>query len=203
MRLRDWFLPALYQQAADPVVFKADGVEAGEPVAWPRALTDPGVPGGLPGEPRHGFHGRAREMLKLERAFAEHRIVVLHGFGGLGKTALAAEAGRWFHRTGRFPGGAAFVSFEHGGSLQQLCSWVGQAVSGDPDFILGEGDPVAAIGKLLAERPSLVILDNFESVLGREPADAGRGAARHLGRGVGLGGRGQGQRRRRNWVAAC
>ncbi|NUM64822.1 tetratricopeptide repeat protein [candidate division KSB1 bacterium] len=95
--------------------------------------------------------------------------MVLHGFGGMGKTTLAAEAGRWLYRTRRFPGGAAFVSFEHGGSLQQLCSWVGQAVSGDPDFVIGDGDPVARIARLLQEKPALVILDNFESVLGRSP----------------------------------
>jgi len=138
-------------------------------VGVPLALTNPHAPGGLPRAPHHGFHGRAREMLQLERALAEHRVVVLHGFGGMGKTALAAEAGRWFHRTGRFPGGAAFVSFEHGGSLDQLCSWVGQAVSGDPNFVIGEGDPVERVTDLLRQRPALVILDNFESVLGRKP----------------------------------
>jgi len=174
-RLRDWFLPALYQQSADPVVFAP---APPSPKGWergpggeglPLALTDPNAPGGLPADPPHGFHGRAREMLQLERALAEHRVVVLHGFGGMGKTALAAEAGRWFHRTGRFPGGAAFVSFEHGGSLDQLCSWVGQAVSGDPNFVIGEGDPVERVTDLLRQRPALVILDNFESVLGRKP----------------------------------
>jgi tetratricopeptide (TPR) repeat protein len=172
IRLRDWFLPALYQQAADPVVFgpeaplpSREGLGEGVPLA----LTDPTTPGGLPPDPLHGFHGRAREMLLLERALAEHRVVVLHGFGGMGKTALAAEAGRWFHRTGRFMGGAAFVSFEHGGSLSQLCSWLGQAVSGDPNFVIGEGDPIERITNLLRQQPALVILDNFESVLGREP----------------------------------
>jgi tetratricopeptide (TPR) repeat protein len=180
VRLRDWFLPALYQQAADPVVFDPAAALEGLPSEYPRptpaglrvprALADPTAPGGLPPDPPHGFHGRAREMLQLERALAGRRVVVLHGFGGLGKTALAAEAGRWFHRTGRFPGGAAFVSFEQGGSLGQLCSWVGQAVSGDPDWqVHGEGEIVDRVGALLRERPALVILDNFESVLGRAP----------------------------------
>jgi tetratricopeptide (TPR) repeat protein len=168
-RLRDWFLPALYQQSLDPVAFEHTALPAEEPPPLSRALVDPQAPGGLPAAPLHGFHGRARELLRLERAMAEHPVVVLHGFGGQGKTTLAAAAGRWFHRTGRFPGGAAFVSFEHGGSLSQLCSWVGQAVSGDPNFALGDGDPVARIGALLRERPALMILDNFESVLGREP----------------------------------
>ena len=59
----------------------------------------------------------------------------------------------------------------------RLCSWVGQAVSGDPNFVIREADPstglragpVERVKDLLRQRPSLVILDNFESVLGREP----------------------------------
>ncbi|MEI8167497.1 MAG: CHAT domain-containing protein, partial [Chloroflexales bacterium] len=171
VRLRDWFLPALYQRAADPVVFDGaaplpDGLVR---PALPLALRDPLAPGGLPAPPRHGFHGRARELLQLERAFGTHKVVVLHGFGGQGKTTLAADTGRWLQRTGRFPGGAAFVSFEQGGSLQQLCSWVGQALSDDPNFALGDGDGVTRVGELLHARPALLILDNFESVLGNAP----------------------------------
>ncbi len=180
IKLSDWFLPALYQQADDPVVFStsespsptlsSESPSPGTTQTTPRALVDPQAPGGLPPKPRYDFHGRAREMLRLERVLAERRVVVLYGFGGIGKTTLAAEAGRWFHRTGRFPGGAAFVSFEYGGSLSQLCSWVAQAISGDPDYLLHQdGDPVAAVGDLLRARPALVILDNFESVLGPDP----------------------------------
>lgn len=166
--LRDWFVPALYQRAADPVVFSPEALPSKrEPP--PVALTDPKSFGGLPAEPLHGFQGRARELLELERALAERAVVVLHGFGGIGKTALATEAGRWFYNTGRFPAGAAFISFEHGGSLSQLCSWVGQAVGGDPNFMAEKGAPVARVADLLAKRPALVILDNFESVLGRQP----------------------------------
>jgi tetratricopeptide (TPR) repeat protein len=171
VRLRDWFLPTLYQQGDDPSVFFADEAWQGpEPVVLPAVLTDSSVAGGLPADPLHGFQGRSREMLQLERALADYAVVVLHGFGGMGKTALAAEAGRWFHRMGRFPGGAAFVSFEHGGSLEQICSWVGQAVSGDPDFAVhGEGALVDRVGALIRQRPALIIFDNFESALGRDP----------------------------------
>lgn len=171
VKLRDWFLPALYQQSADPVVFDPQATlpEGAAKAPVPLALRNAQVPGGLPDEPAHAFHGRARELLALERAFATHRVLVLHGFGGQGKTTLAANAGRWFFRTGRFRGGAAFLSFEHGGSLQQLCSWVAQAVSGEQDYLLGAADPVARVGELLRERPALLILDNFESVLGNAP----------------------------------
>ena len=166
VELHDWFLPVLYQQQGDRAPFTSENLSG-----FPKPdRSEPQGPAALPDPPQHGFVGRARELLALERAFHDHGIVVLHGFGGLGKTALAAEAGRWFTRTGRFPGGAAFVSFEGGGSLLQLCSWVGQALSGDPDFMIhGEGDPVTRIAALLREQPALIILDNFESVLGREP----------------------------------
>lgn len=168
-KLRDWFLPALYQQAADPVIFaQSDGAVV--PRREPAAFTNARLPGALPPEPLHGFTGRAWELLKLERELAARAVVIVHGFGGLGKTTLAAEAARWFWRTGRFPGGAAFVSFEHNGSLDQLCSWVGQAVSGDKDWQIGEGDdPVTRVAELLATQPALVILDNFESVIGSQP----------------------------------
>lgn len=178
LHLRDWFLPALYQQNQDPVIFStqtselastSEVLKTSEVWGVPQALSNPNAPGGLPAEPIHGFHGRTREMLQLERAFAKRAIIVLHGFGGMGKTALSAEAGRWFYRTGRFAGGAAFVSFEHGGSLNQLCSWVGQAISQNPDFLLGEAQAVAKIAAWLREHPALLILDNFESVLGKAP----------------------------------
>lgn len=42
-------------------------------------------------------------------------------------------------------------------------------MSGDPNFVIGDGDPVARVSRLLQEKPALVILDNFESVLGRSP----------------------------------
>jgi len=163
IELHDWFLPVLYQQRADAAPFA--GIEA-RPVAPERApipapLVDPRAPGGLPPEPLHGFHGRARELLQLERLLRDHPVVVLHGYGGQGKTALAAEAARWLYRTGRFPRGAAFVSFERGGGADLALSWTRQALLED-----GFATP-EQVAEALREQAGLVIFDNFETLLPR------------------------------------
>jgi tetratricopeptide (TPR) repeat protein len=162
--LRDWFLPALYQQSIDPAPFAAPH----QPPPVKRGEAGRGVPiyparGGFPAEPRHGFHGRARELLHLERTLAEKPIVVLHGYGGQGKTTLAAHAARWFTRIHRFER-AVFVSFENGGGLEWALSEMGNALIGD-DFAIHQGDPVDAIAAELRSTPTLVVWDNFESIL--------------------------------------
>jgi tetratricopeptide (TPR) repeat protein len=170
LTLQDWFLPVFYQQRDDAAPFA--GAQAGAfppPPEPPAALYDPSLPGGLPPEPAHAFHGRASELLELERRFARHPLLVLRGFGGQGKTALAAEAARWLHRTGRFPGGAAFISFERGGGAALALSWVRQALG------LGDHASSGEVRQALQHKPALLIFDNFESVL--EHGDAGLPAA--------------------------
>lgn len=159
--LHDWFLPVLYQQRADAAPFAGASpvTDHPSPVTLPAAFTNPNAPGGLPAAPLHGFHGRAGELLRLERLLADHAVVVLHGYGGQGKTALASEAARWLHRTGRFPGGAAFIAFERGCGAELALSWTRQALLGD-DFATLE-----QVADSLRRRPGLVIFDNFESVL--------------------------------------
>ena len=174
--LHDWFLPVLYQQPADAAPFAAlgAGFAAPAPAPLPEALINPRVPGGLPPEPLHGFHGRARELLRLERLFRDHPVVVLHGYGGQGKTALAAEAARWLYRTGRFPRGAAFVSFEQGAGADLALSWTRQPLLGD-DF--ASSDQLAAA---LRETPGLVVFDNLETILPRGDLPLAPGALQEL-----------------------
>jgi tetratricopeptide (TPR) repeat protein len=167
IHLQDWFLPALYQQAEDLTPFPAsptspspDELRSG---GWARSI--PRLPdrAGFPPEPVHGFRGRARELLSLERAFAQRPIHLLHGFGGQGKTALATQAAGWFTRTGLFDR-AVFLSFEQGGGLDLALSEFGAALVGE-NFAIHEGDPVEAIADALAKTPTLMVWDNFESVL--------------------------------------
>src|SRR5262249_21789474 len=121
--LQDWFLPNLYQSDDDPVLVLG-GAEI-PPRARPappvrRAPASGSEVGAFPEVPRYGFVGRARELHGLERHFLGHRAVVLHGMGGMGKTALAREAAVWLTKdAGMFPDGACFVSFEQAGGAQR------------------------------------------------------------------------------------
>jgi thymidylate kinase len=51
-------------------------------------------------------------LLTLERDLLKGRLVVVHGFGGQGKTTLATEAADWLTRTGMYRG-ALFVPLEN------------------------------------------------------------------------------------------
>ena len=177
IQLHDWFLPSLYQQQADLAPFAERNLSPGPSPRRRGESHSPFPPReggqgvrflGFPDEPRHGFHGRARELLALERAFADRRIVVLHGFGGQGKTALATHAAGWLTRTGLFRR-AAFLSFERGGGLEVALSELGNALVG-PDFAIHGGDPVQAIADSLAAIPTLLVWDNVESILPRGDA---------------------------------
>lgn len=129
----------------------------------PSALRLPPLLGDFPA-PRYGFVGRARELWRLERLFAARRIVVLHAFGGQGKTALATEAAAWLTRTGRFAR-AVFLSFEQGGAADWALTQLGRLLLGNEFSSLSEADRLPALHRALAEAPTLLIWDNFESVL--------------------------------------
>lgn len=88
---------------------------------------------------------------------------MLHGFGGQGKTALVTHAVAWLLRTGLFRW-AVFLSFERGGGLELALSEIGHALLGQ-DFNIQEGEPVANVARALAQTPTLVVWDNFESIL--------------------------------------
>ncbi|WP_437657146.1 CHAT domain-containing protein [Sorangium sp. So ce1182] len=156
--LCDFWLPHFYQQRPLQLSPRAPASRRSSREA-PR-LT------GLPDDPRYGFAGRGRELLDVERALFRGKIVLLHGFGGTGKTALAAEAARWLCRTGMYRG-ACFVSFEHGGDAARVLGGLAEHL-GISDSAFDPGDAKAALARLvpaLVERPTLLIADNLESVL--------------------------------------
>jgi tetratricopeptide (TPR) repeat protein len=154
MRLQDWFLPALYQVGNDGALFNPD-------------LLSPSTSGrGARGEgnlrevQEAGFWGRSRELWAIERAYVRGtRRVTISGFGGMGKTYLAEETGRWLLRTGMFAR-VCFISFADFQGVDPV-SYAVSVLATVLDTNLIDG---AAATRALREQAVLVILDNLETL---------------------------------------
>ena len=132
----------------------------------------PQHPGALPA-PTSTFIGRTAEMAEVENLVADRRLVTLAGAGGCGKTRLALEvAGRLGDR---FAGGAYFVALAPvaDGAL------VGTAVAEALGVLSPSERLVDVVGDVIGHRPTLLVLDNCEHVVGEaaELAEKVLGAA--------------------------
>jgi tetratricopeptide (TPR) repeat protein len=160
--LRDWWLPHYYQQ-------RSVSLQPAKPTRKRKKVPEVTLPhlnADLPVAPRYGFSGRSYELLRIERTLLQKKLVVIHGFGGIGKTALAREAAEWFTRTHLYDG-ACFLSFEQGGDATTVLSTLGSYL-GVYDGNYDPGKVKAALARLqpaLLARKTLVIADNLESVL--------------------------------------
>jgi tetratricopeptide (TPR) repeat protein len=165
LTLADWFVPVLYQEEDDPQLFQA--IPAPQTQKDLKARLRKRL-GEVPEESMvTGFVGRSRDLLALERLLRQERWAVLRGQGGEGKTALAAELARWLVHSQQVDR-AAFVSVE-------LCSHEGAVLDALGRQLVG-GDYSAAkfaspeqallpIERALGEQPTLLVIDNMESVL--------------------------------------
>ena len=154
-------LPEDERAALIGLVPRRDAATPASPAAAP---TD-----GLPVPPSR-LIGREREATRLGAVLrrGEARLVTLTGPGGVGKTRLALEVAR--NVAGNFPDGAFFVEL---------------APLGDPDLVLptvsqalglretGERTSRETLFAYLLRRKVLLVLDNFEHLLGAAPEVAG------------------------------
>ncbi len=177
LRLQDWFLPALYQVGSDRALFnplpqplsqgargargeRGDGEE--NPDLLPPSTSGKGArgEGSLSEVQKAGFWGRAKELWQIERAYVrDTRRVTISGFGGMGKTYLAEEVGRWLLRTGMF----ARVCLVGYANFQGIDA-VSYAVSVLATVLETNLIDAAAVTRELADQSVLVILDNLESL---------------------------------------
>ena len=171
LRLQDWFVPVLYQEENDPRLITR---LLPEQVKILHADTRRLNLGALPEPPAHGFVGRSRELLKLERLLRtetrpELSYAVVRGQGGEGKTTLSVELARWLVRTNRFRR-AAFVSLEQYTDARGVLIQLGQQLLPERDkFYVGPDDDLQTalqpVERALRDHPTIIVLDNMESVL--------------------------------------
>ncbi|GAA5531028.1 tetratricopeptide repeat protein [Herpetosiphon gulosus] len=152
--LADWWMPHFYQQVAINLT----------PTGKPRRPKPAKLSGFVENPLQRPFVGRAKELLQMERALLNGKIVLLYGFGGIGKTRLASEAAAWLTQTNLYHG-ALLLSFEHGGSQIALLSAIARHYE-LPE--IDSHDLQAALQRFkphLRSKPLLIIADNLESIL--------------------------------------
>jgi tetratricopeptide (TPR) repeat protein len=165
LTLADWFVPVLYQEKDDPQLFTATPAPQTKEDLRSRLRARLGE---VPPEPVDtGFVGRSRDLLALERLLRQERWAVLRGQGGEGKTALAAELARWLVRSQQVKR-AAFVSVELCSHKDAVLDALGRQLVGADYSAAKFENPEQAllpIERALREQPTLLVIDNMESVL--------------------------------------
>jgi tetratricopeptide (TPR) repeat protein len=165
LKLDDWFVPVLYQEKDDPQLFTASPAAQTKEDLGARLRARLGA---VPPEPVDtGFVGRSRDLLALERLLRQERWAVVRGQGGEGKTALAAELARWLVRSQQVRR-AAFVSVELCSHKDAVLDALGRQLVG-ADYSAAKYDSpekaLLPIERALREQPTLLVIDNMESVL--------------------------------------
>jgi tetratricopeptide (TPR) repeat protein len=165
LKLDDWFVPVLYQEKDDPQLFTATPAPQTQEDLRARLRARLGA---VPPEPvETGFVGRSRDLLALERLLRQERWAVVRGQGGEGKTALAAELARWLVRSQQVKR-AAFVSVELCSHKDAVLDALGRQLVGADYSAAKFENPEQAllpIERALREQPTLLVIDNMESVL--------------------------------------
>lgn len=167
--LQDWWLPHFFAQHPPllqslAISSDARGEAESTEVVAPN-LVRPRL-SGLPPAPFYSFGGRSRELHHLERQLMERKLVVLNGFGGVGKTALSREAAEWLTTSKMFDG-ACFVSFEDGGNAGKLLD----ALSIHFGFSKSSSDSPETrtvsptLRAALSKSSTLIVVDNIETLL--------------------------------------
>ena len=169
--LQDWFVPVLFQEEHDPqLVRELPGDDTRRVIAEGQRLAE----GKLPAAPEHGFVGRSRELLAIERLLVSESYAVLLGEGGEGKTTLATELARWLLATRRVER-SAFVTFEKVFDVRGFLVQLGEQLM--PGFVAKMGQDVEEalqlLERALRDHPTILVLDNLETIL-PPPTDAGK-----------------------------
>jgi len=111
------------------------------------------------------FIGREEEIARAMDAVRDHRLVILKGMGGIGKTRLASEIASRVRDS--FEDGVFFAKLDY--VPNQESAFVSELVSLLQVKTAGFPDEIEALCVFLQNKSPLLVLDNFEVVLSAAP----------------------------------
>lgn len=174
-------LQEIRSQEAKPAPPPLIQAAAAPPAASPQAPARPAAPDTPPipvrpplPAPLTRFFGREEELARLTRLLAPQatRLVTLMGPAGSGKSRLSIEAARRLRDD--YDGHAWFVPLaaktDARSVLEAVAEAIGVGVSEDADLLERIAGYLNALGE--GGAPSLMVLDNFEHLLGEGGADS-------------------------------
>jgi hypothetical protein len=134
----------------------------------PHLTAPPRVASNLP-VPASGLVGRKQELAALTRLLAQKdtRLVTLTGPGGIGKTRLALQAA--LEARDAFPDGVFLCDLSPISDPQAVLQSIASVLSVEEKGTQSLRD---ALVVFLADKQLLLVLDNFEQVIGAAPAIA-------------------------------
>jgi hypothetical protein len=121
-----------------------------QPPAWPHNTNITDKP--------ENFVGRSDDMQQLLARLSQHRLVTLDGFGGIGKTTLARQVGRYLHQRQAFADGIWFIEARNTRTTESLRVQIAEYLQ-----ITANDD--ASLFRALRNKRLLLILDNCEDAL--------------------------------------
>lgn len=166
LKIFDWFVPVLYQGTEDLPLISGWSTLKDQHGPVRKTIQNLGY---LPEPPSHGFWGRSRELLALERLIQDQPYAVIRGMGGSGKTTLAVELARWLSETGRFTR-IAFINLTRYGEVQGILDCLGKQLlpEGEQWSVALYNDTAKAsqpVERILHNHSTLIVFDNIESIL--------------------------------------
>lgn len=135
----------------------------GQPAEFPSLRTLSGAPSNLPTR-LSSIVGRDVDIAAVGDLLKRTRIVTILGPGGVGKTSLAVTTA--IEVTDRYPGGVTFVDLSGVSDAELVVMTLANEMGAEQKTVEG-------VVEKLGSMPRLIILDNFEQVLGAA-ADVGR-----------------------------
>jgi predicted ATPase/class 3 adenylate cyclase len=135
----------------------------GLPADFPPLRALDATPNNLPTQAT-SFLGREDEIAEVSARMDDARLLTLTGPGGTGKTRLSLQVAA--RVADRYPDGVRFVALGAIGQAELVLPTIAHEL-GLPDR--GGQQPRARILEYLADRRVLLVLDNFEQVMGAAP----------------------------------